>query len=114
MSNWSGEIATAYGAGMNGEPCPNAFVAAWRQGVMHSAAKRGDTACVELPLSAWDVIDAALAEYVSEWECEIAAESDIYTDADMESLRERIAQAKAAQDMVTSALSKAHNGEANR
>ena len=111
MSNWSGDIATAYAAGMNGEQCPNAFVAAWRQGVMHRAAKRGDTACVELPLAARNVIDAALAEFVSEWECEIASESDIYTDADMESLRERIAQAKAAQDMVTSALSKAHDGE---
>lgn len=38
--DWATQMAIAYSAGLNGEKCPNGFVAAWRQGLQHRKNKQ--------------------------------------------------------------------------
>lgn len=102
MSNWSQGVAVAYRAGFEGQACPNEFVAAWRQGIRHRQAQRGDTVTVTLPVAALDVIDSALASYTEDWEDELSANGEFYSDEQMQALRERIAQAAAVRNTLNS------------
>lgn len=69
-----------------------------------------DTARIDVPVAALDTLDAAIDIALDCWADQIRCDSEHYTDADMETMRLRIAQAKAMVGRIASARYEATRG----